>query len=735
MRQCDKPTTFGLLLGAIIGICCSVPLNFIGAQGPLLQEPSATTQVLRGVVRSSSGIPIPQAHVRVPQPEMLVVTNARGAFEFELLGDTVDVEVSATGFSSTAVRLPTGESISYIELDEAIHDLAVAEVASQMGATGRPSQKQVKRLSVRALDQIPATSRIEALASLPGVDMVTAGMGVMRPMIRGLSGLRVATLFNGARVESQAWGEYHGIYIPEEGVRAVEVIRGPASLAYGSDAYGGVLNFVPVTPLSEQGRESRLALNAFSATGGWQATGATEKRSKSAFHAFRGGFKQHGDYSLSNGEKVNNSAYQQFFAQGSYGYIRSWGIVEGAYSSAYSNAGIIGQEGWQQSGDHFVTTSVRTQLGNWNVIPRVSYQLNHRKEFEQPQDEISLDENAPEKVSLDISLRTLRWDVSADRTWGGGWSMAGGVQGFKMSSAFDDEEGVELIHEALIPNAGADENSFYVVGSRNADRWGVQAAARVDVRTTYALETVEAWSDNRRTDVLQGFSAGGHWEVSERLTWNAHAAQSQRVPGLAELLTSGMHHCAFRFEQGDVQLKKETSWNTESNLHWKGHLLSIEGNLYRNAIEDYVTMVPTDEFRDDYPVFEWQAMDARFLGGEFAASLNESTVENWTAQLAWSWVDAQNSEGESLPLIPPMSTRATVGYRLGSWRTSAVFQHSMDANLVHCAFGGTIADQLELTVSVQNLLNMEYMPTLSLLRNLGISEPGRNVRVQMAWTF
>ena len=676
-----------------------------------------------------------QAHVRVPQPDMLVVTNARGAFEFELRGDTVDVEVSATGFSSTAVRLPTGESISYIELDEAIHDLAVAEVASQMGATGRPSQKQVKRLSVRALDQIPATSRIEALASLPGVDMVTAGMGVMRPMIRGLSGLRVATLFNGARVESQAWGEYHGIYIPEEGVRAVEVIRGPASLAYGSDAYGGVLNFVPVTPLSEQGRESRLALNAFSATGGWQATGATEKRSKSAFHAFRGGFKQHGDYSLSNGEKVNNSAYQQFFAQGSYGYIRSWGIVEGAYSSAYSNAGIIGQEGWQQSGDHFVTTSVRTQLGNWNVIPRVSYQLNHRKEFEQPQDEISLDENAPEKVSLDISLRTLRWDVSADRTWDGGWSMAGGVQGFKMSSAFDDEEGVELIHEALIPNAGADENSFYVVGSRNADRWGVQAAARVDVRTTYALETVEAWSDNRRTDVLQGFSAGGHCDLSERLRWNAHAAQSQRVPGLAELLTSGMHHCAFRFEQGDVQLKKETSWNTESNLHWKGHLLSIEGSLYRNAIEDYVTMVPTDEFRDDYPVFEWQAMDARFLGGEFAASLNESTVENWTAQLAWSWVDAQNSEGESLPLIPPMSTRATVGYRLGSWRTSAVFQHSMDANLVHCAFGGTIADQLELTVSVQNLLNMEYMPTLSLLRNLGISEPGRNVRVQMAWTF
>lgn len=699
------------------------------------QEASEHVRTLRGVVQSPDGLPIPQAHVSVKRPAMLAVTNAQGAFAFELYQDTVTVEVSATGFAPSTQRLATEQPAVRIALEEAVHDLAVAEVASQMGATGRPSQKQVERLSVRALDEIPAVSRIEALASLPGVDMVTAGMGIMRPMIRGLTGLRVATLFNGARVESQAWGEYHGIYIPEEGVRAVEIIRGPASLAYGSDAYGGVLNFVPLAPLSEQGRESRLALNAFSATHGWQVTGATEKRSKSAFHAFRGGFKKHGDYSLPNGGSVENSAYQQFFAQGSYGYIRSWGIVEGAYSSAYSNAGIIGQEGWQQSGDHFVTTSVRTQWGEWSVIPRISYQLNHRKEFEHPHGAVEIDPAAPEQLALDISLRTLRWDVSANRSWARGWSLASGVQGFKMTSGFDEEEGVELLHAALIPNAGSDEQSVYAVGSKSAERWGMQAAGRTDLRTTYSSVSAGGWEGNGRKDVLFGFSAGGHLDLGERMTWNAHIAQSQRVPGLSELLSSGVHHCAFRFEQGDAQLQKETSFNVESNLHWKGRWLNIEGSVYRNTIANYVSITPTVDVVDGYDVFRWQASDARFLGGEFAAALNETSVEHWTAQLAWSLVEAQDSEGQALPLIPPMSTRAMLGYRFGTLRTSAVLEHSADATLLHCSIGGAIAGQLQITISVKNLLNAEYMPTLSMLRNLDIPEPGRNVRVQMAWTF
>lgn len=240
-----------------------------------------------------------------------------------------------------------------------------------------------------------------------------------------------------------------------------------------------------------------------------------------------------------------------------------------------------------------------------------------------------------------------------------------------------------------------------------------------------------------KQQVIQHPLGDGHWVVcfSDRLTWNVHVAQSQRVPGLSELLSSGIHHCAFRFEQGDVELQKETSFNVETNLRWHGRLLNFEGSLYQNAIENYVLIAPTWQVEQGYTLFQWQATDALFRGGEVAASLNETNVEHWMAQVAWSWVEASDSDGQALPLIPPMSTRAMLGYRWGSWHSRAILQHSVDATLVHCSIGGTLANQLDITCSVQNLLNVEYMPTLSMLRNLGISEPGRNVRIQLAWTF
>ena len=748
MRQAKKITRAFKCSQRLSWACCAallvLPFCTLLAQTSVTAGANVSEGSFSGFVQSETGEPIPQAHVRAVDPPILVLTNADGFFVFSALRDSLVVEISATGFALKRMQLRAGTAPNVMELELAIHELEAAEVSSQMGATGRPTQKSPDQLQVTDLDQIPAASRIAALASLPGVDMVTAGQGSMRPMIRGLSGLRIATLFNGARIESQAWGEYHGIYIPEEGVRSVEVIRGPASLAYGSDAYGGVLNFVPVAPLAEKGRESRLSLNLFSVTGGWQVTGATEKRSKSAFHAFRGGFKEHGDYSLPSGQAVSNSSYRQFFAQGSFGYLRSWGIVEGAYSSSYSNAGIIGHNGWSQSGDHLVTTSVRTSWGEWTLIPRVSYQLNHRKEFEHHHDPNPVAAEDPEELALDISLRSLRWDVSAERNWTNGWSVSAGLQGFKMSSGFDEEEGVELIHEALIPNSGADENSAYAVWGKKAEWWGVQFASRIDVRSTHSSEFVAAWEGTSRTDALNGFSAGGHLQLTDRLTWNAHAAQSQRIPGLSELLSSGVHHCAYRFEEGDVKLEKETSMNLESNIQWEGAWFKLDASIYRNFIDDYVLIVPTEMQQEGWSLHRWQATDALFVGGELAAALEGSKHEHLTAQLAVAVVNATDAEGAALPLIPPMTYRGTLGWRNGkvqsgmwlkNFRANAVLEHSSDATLIHGVLGATLANQLELNLSVHNVLNVEYIPTLSMLRNLGIAEPGRNVRIQLAWTF
>lgn len=624
------------------------------------------------------------------------------------------------------------EDSTWLALTERINALEVAEIQASPLNPSRPKMKPSALLRAREIDQIPATSRIEALAALPGVDMASNGAGTLRPVIRGLSGLRVATLFNGARIESQAWGEHHGIYIPEEGVQAVEIIRGPATLAYGSDAYGGVLNFIPKAPLSEQGRENRLSFTGFSATEGWQLTAATEKRSKSTFHSFRGGFKKHGDYALPDGNRVGNSAYQQFFGQGSFGYIRPWGVIEGAYSSAYSTAGLIGYDGFQQTGDHLVTTSARFAIGAWQWTPRISYQLNHRKEFDRTR-ENQPGEGALELLALDISLRTLRWETIAHRNRPEGWSTTLGIQGFQAASQFDDDGTVELLYTPLIPNATAAETSAFAVLDRSMGRGGVQISARGDRRVTTEQEA--------RVDRLVSVAAGMHWDLSETAVLHLGVAHNERAPGMAELFSQGVHYSAFRIEQGQAALQKERSFNVESSVEWNPNWGRFELAIYQNAIDQFIYLRPTGLITDGWRVHTWEATDAQFQGGEVSLQALPPQWNHVHAEAVFSLVDARDRNGAALPFIPPATFRSTVGWangeagRLNGLFANLIWNHNRDASLVHVAAGGKINEALALNLSVQNLLNAEFIPTMSLLRSLDIPEPGRNVRVQLAWTF
>ena len=148
---------------------------------------------------------------------------------------------------------------SIIEIDEVI--LSAGFVNSQEHSVVKINSK-----GVNALNQSASPSLLQNLSSEPGVEMISQGNAIMKPVIWGLSGNRVLSIYQGARIENQAWAKEHGVYIPEEGLDRIEVIKGPASFLYGSDALGGVLNFIPEKPLFTKGRETRISLNGFSNT-------------------------------------------------------------------------------------------------------------------------------------------------------------------------------------------------------------------------------------------------------------------------------------------------------------------------------------------------------------------------------------------------------------------------------------------------------------------------------------
>ena len=325
---------------------------------------------IEGVVVDMRGVAIEQAHCVVGQA--LVMTDGEGRFRFEVApernGELVKLVVTHVGFNSFETQVLWPSSGLRVVMEPANQTLLPALVASS-SSTHSSSVAEVRKLEVSELDAVPATSRIQALRSVAGVHMVSAGQGMLRPVLRGLSGLRVATLFLNARVESQAWGEGHGIFFPEQGVARMDVIRGPDVLQYGPDAYGGVLKVVPVGPLSEPGRSTQLSVTGHGNTNGIQASVMTQKRSERAHHVLLTGVNRFGEYRLPGGETVGGSAIRQFYSQGRFGYLRDWGTWEGAYSSCYNTAGIVGPGGTEQSGDHMLTTGAHFQTGLWNWHP------------------------------------------------------------------------------------------------------------------------------------------------------------------------------------------------------------------------------------------------------------------------------------------------------------------------------------------------------------------------------
>jgi iron complex outermembrane receptor protein len=592
-----------------------------------------------------------------------------------------------------------------LDLDEVV--VEADNLASGMGCPVR-----IASLKVGELDRSSFPSRILALSKEPGVDMITMGAGVIKPVIRGLSGLRVTTLYRGARIESQAWGEDHGIYIPEEGVDRVEVIKGPSALAFGTNSIGGVINFLPDHPLQEEGRESRISLRGFSASSGMQASLITKTTSERAHHSFSGGYNSHENYLQPDGTEVENSGYGQFFAQGVFGYAVDWGLINGAYSSSYNTAGIIGSQEMQQSGDHLISTNATFIKMGMTWRPSVSYQLNHRTEFHE------------DDVDLDLSLRTLRYDVKGMSLEKGNWEIIVGSQGQRATNTNGELLTSEYI---FIPDARCTEVGAYTISTWKREKLNVKAAVRGDL---LGLD----WGETHKSFTIGSYSLGVNYTLGKNTSLLASLSSSGRAPGLSELTANGVHLGAFRYELGDSELSPERSRNADLNFHHGTPQASIDISVFRNAIDDFIYFKELPTMIAGYNVYQYTATDALLQGGEVSISISPSDTP-LAISSSVSYVDGVDLlSDESLPFMPPLTWSSELTYEKGAFATVS-YDKTPQFQLVHLSAGLPLTDRIDCLVSVRNLLNTEYIPVLSLLRELQIPESGRNISVKLSLNF
>ena len=638
------------------------------------------------------------------------------------------------------------------------------------------------------------TNIVDAVGHLPGLSQVSTGAGISKPVIRGLGYNRVVVVDQGIRQEGQQWGDEHGLEVDEEGVHSVEVLKGPASLMYGSDAIAGVMILHPEHPLEE---------------GTMQVKVGSQYQSNNGLYDYRVGFagnidgwlwnwhflnKAAHDYKNSADGYVPGSRFKERDVQGMFGLNRSWGHSWLRFSHVNFTPSITEGElvGSNFDGKSYSIVSPFQKVlhtkavsdnawyfGNGTLKAILGYQQNYRREYEE--------EEEPE---LAMRLHTFNYDIKYLHTLPHDWKLSTGIGGMWQRNMNQGEE-------YLIPDYRLFDFGFFATAEWEWQKWHFSGGARIDNRhlSTSALEED---GELRFEELRKNFtgvtgSLGAVWNVTDKLNLRLNAARGFRAPTVSELSSNGVHEGSIQYELGNADLKAEKSTQLDFGLDYTSHYVNIQASLFCNWIDDYVFLSRLPFRTDGFRTYQYQQGDARLMGGEVSIDLhpvNPLHIEN-----AFSFVRGvqtssgsaskeegsdrkaslsegrleESSVGRSLPMMPAPRWTCNVRYEfpdLARRHLRRTFLSAgMECNLRQSKFyavddtetptpgyaifnlsAGTDLhifghNCIELTFSCQNLFDKVYQPHLSRLKYIdtdpslgrqGISAMGRNFCIKVS---
>ena len=205
-------------------------------------------QKISGIITNTQNEPLFNVEVYIEDLHKGTSTNEEGYYQLQNLPNTpIKITVAFIGFTTETkiISLQNKETTLSFSLEEAVFKMDEIIVSTAFNKLQSQNVMKVEHESIKSLQQKGTSTLIEGLATIPGVSQVSTGTSIGKPVIRGLSGNRVLVYSQGVRIENQQFGDEHGLGLNDAGIQSVEVIKGPASLLYGSDALGGVLYFNP----------------------------------------------------------------------------------------------------------------------------------------------------------------------------------------------------------------------------------------------------------------------------------------------------------------------------------------------------------------------------------------------------------------------------------------------------------------------------------------------------------
>ncbi len=669
---------------------------------------------LSGKITQRAGEPLAGASVYIPDLKMGVVSDSGGYYRFNSLpSGKYLVEAHYIGFNTLTRTVTVSGPVT---LDFALSDEIVEE--SPVVVTGLSKATQIKRSPVpivavthEYLATNMSSNAIDAIAKIPGIRAVTTGPNVSKPFIRGLGYNRILTLYDGIRQEGQQWGDEHGVEVDQYGVERVEVIKGPASLSYGSDALAGVVNLIPTQPAPEGKMIGNITTDYQTNNkylGGSVMLGATKNGLE---WLARISHKQAVDYQDKIDGRVFGTAFNETDANASLGLHRKWGyshldfvlfddlqeIPDGSRDSATGkftrqiydgNADTVRQivsnadlntysiEKLHQHVQHYRIYSANAfTLGEYGRLQvNLGYQHSVRREFSHP-----VLYTIP---GLYLQLNSYTYDIKYYLPEFDDWNITAGLNGMYQENT--STNGTEFI----IPSYHQFDIGPFLLAKRSLGKLDISGGLRYDTRSfnnseldtisdpatgftiatngTGAAGSGKQFSAYSKTFSGASGSIGATYNFSDQFSAKANIARGFRAPNIAEISANGVHPGTNIYQVGNPDFKPEFSLQEDIGMVYSSHYVVAELDLFNNFISNYIynqrvaTVTGGDSSIGPNQVFQFQAGRARLYGGEASIDIHPVKMLHFENSLSVVYGDNKGVPGKTvsdsakyLPYIPP----------------------------------------------------------------------------------
>ncbi len=719
---------------------------------------------LKGVVTDAENQnALEQVSIYLPQLERGAVSDPEGKFEIRNLPfGTYKLVASYMGYTTYSANITTDTNSpaitiqllpSAIEMEEVI-------VSTPFHQLQRENVMKVEHVRLADLRATGSITLADGITKIPGVESVSTGLGIGKPVIRGLSANRVLVYTQGVRLENQQFGDEHGLGLNDAGIESVEVIKGPASLLYGSDALGGVLYINPEKFAMAGQAEGDVGLNYFSNTRGQSATAGYKSSGERFKFLLRGALASHTDYEGGDGLHTINSRFREYDLKSGVGFQNNRLKTELRYNLNSSDIGIPEASGvrtserspelpYQEITNHILSSDTDIFFRNSSLQLTFGYVFNNRKEFEEheeePEPEPAEEEEGP---ALHMHLETLNYNLQYHLPRTEKLETIVGIQGMRQTN---DNFGEEV----LIPDATTSDIGLLATSHLHFNKSDMQFGLRFDHRSLNSTLTGQPGEEGFIPALDRSFNSfnaalGYRIDIGKNIIGRLNVASGFRAPNLAELTSNGVHEGTNRYEVGNPDLENEQNIQTDIALEFKNEHVEFYINGFYNQVNNYIYLEPNGEIIEGDAVFLYLQQDAALYGGEIGVHIHPHPLDWMHLESSLQTVRGELDEGGNLPLIPAVSLNNTFRVELdhpgkglkGSYAYVGV-QSVFDQNnvsdfetptpgytLLNAGFGGQllIMDlEVGVRLSANNLLDKFYIAHLSRLKPDGIANIGRNI--------